>query len=471
MDEKRKAGVYGRQSHGKQVSVDDQLREALAVCEREGWEPTTYTDTVSASRFGTKHRGGWSDLVTDVTAGKLDVIVLWDSSRGDRTVSSWAFFLERIRKRGVLVHVIRDQHCYDIANSPRDWKSLHESGTDAAFESEIKSADVRRGVAGKALAGQPHGRPAFGYKRVYDSADRTKFTQVPDANAPTVKAIIEAVAKRTPLVHIVNDLNERGIPAPGGGAWHRNSVRHLVRRPTYAGIRGHNGDTYAGTWEPIVREATWRAAVAVLDDPTRKTTAPGRYRWLLSYLAVCGTCGAHLHGANGSKRRRSSYHCVAKGHVAVGAEALDVFIEELVCARLAREDAQKVFAVDDEQAAQARAAVAVVQAEMDDLADRLAEGSISAMLAGKAEEGIRRRLDAAERELQRHTRHAALASLVDAEDIGRAWDELAVAAKRSVVETLFARIEVGHSGLTLSRWSTFADRVEQAAQRVTVTWA
>lgn len=467
--ERKRAANYARQSHGKQVSIEDQTREGRAVCDANGWDATDYSDKVSASRFGTQERGGWSDLVTDVTAGKLDVVILWDATRGDRTPSTWAFFLERCRKHNVQIHAVRDRHTYSL-DSPRDWKTLHDAGVDAGYESEVRSSDVRRGVAGAALKGKAHGRAAWGYRRVYDEHDRKVFTQVPDENAPVVKEIIERIARRDPIVHICDDLDARGIAAPGGGKWHRNSLRQVAQRPTYAGLRGHNGSTTQGDWEPIVDEATWREAQAVLDDPKRKTTQPGRFKWLLSYVARCAVCDAYMQGTNGHKGRKDTYHC-AKGCAAIGVWEADIYIKELVCARLAREDAREVFAADDEASALARLKVSAVNKELDDLTEQLAAGAISAMLAGQAEQGIRRRLAEAERELQRHTRHGALMALLDVEDVREAWDALAVAGKRSVLDVLFERIEVGPAEERLTRWSKPEDRVRLASERTSVTWS
>ena len=56
----------------------------LAIADR-------YADPgLSASRFATKDRPEYKRLLADVEAGKLDVVVLWESSRGGRELAAWA---------------------------------------------------------------------------------------------------------------------------------------------------------------------------------------------------------------------------------------------------------------------------------------------------------------------------------------------------------------------------------------------
>jgi DNA invertase Pin-like site-specific DNA recombinase len=79
-----RAGLYGRQSHGKATSVEDQDRANETAATEHGWTiAARYSDLVSASRFGTKKRSDWAQLVDDVAAARIDVVVLWDTARGD----------------------------------------------------------------------------------------------------------------------------------------------------------------------------------------------------------------------------------------------------------------------------------------------------------------------------------------------------------------------------------------------------
>ncbi len=45
---------------------------------------------LSASRFATRDRPDYQRLLADISAGKLDVVVLWEASRGDRKLATCA---------------------------------------------------------------------------------------------------------------------------------------------------------------------------------------------------------------------------------------------------------------------------------------------------------------------------------------------------------------------------------------------
>ncbi|MPZ84429.1 MAG: hypothetical protein GEV28_30190 [Actinophytocola sp.] len=476
-DDRLQAGCYARQSHGKQVSIEDQIREAHETCGREGWVPLDYGDTVSASRFGTRERGGWSELVVDVTAGKLDIVVLWDSSRGDRTPSTWAFFLERCRKHAVRIHVIRDQRSYDLA-IPRDWKILHDSGTDAAYESEIKSVDVLRGVAGAALAGKAHGRAAHGYTRRYDPDDRKIFTEVPNDDAVVVREIIERIAREDPLIAIMRDLHARGITAPGGGPWRRNMIKKLVH-PRYIGKRSHNGVLHDANWPPLVDEVTFYRAQSVLSAPGRRQAAPGATKHLLSYIVLAQGCeqGGRL-AMQGRADRARRYKCDADSCLSIGADELEAFVTELVMHRLARPDARQVFARGDEAARVAEVEVARLDLQLREARVSFADpdGGISADALAMKERHTMPLLEAARQRQAEASHSGALLALVgDGEftvEVGRPrWKRLSVAARRSVIKTLFAKIEVGRPTRRLTRWSTGDERMEEAVRRTAIEWA
>lgn len=473
----RRAGIYNRQSHGKQTSLDDQDRANSGRCKARGWTVAKrYSDLVSASRFGTRTRGDWDQLVADVAAGELDIVVLWDTARGDRTVESWAAFLSTCRDRGVLIHATSYDRTFDPRISAH-WRDAALDGVANQYESEKRSTDVLRGVAGAALAGKAHGRSAWGYRRVYNESDRKVFTEIPDGNAEYVKEIIDRIARRDPINAIVKDLTARGVPTPNWkgvpwvlSKWHRNSLRQVAMRPTYAGLRTHNGNLHEGNWPAIVDPEVWREAQSVLEDPSRKTTQPGRFKWLLSYILVA-ECGQPMNVRLRSPGHTTSYRCVVDGCTSLGMWEADTYVTELVLARLVRGDAREVFASDDAEAARCRANVSRVQDEHVDLAKQVKAGRLSATFAAIAEPGILQRLADAETELKRHTRHGALLDLIEADDIRVAWDGLSVAGRRSVIGMLFERLEAGPPTEYLTRWSTQEDRVRVARERVSETWA
>jgi site-specific DNA recombinase len=469
-----RAGLFSRESKGKLSSIADQDRENESACAERGWAVATrYRERVSASRFGTKVREGWPQITADVMANRIDVLILWEVSRGDRNLETWVPFVGACRTHGVLIHVTSAEMTYD----PRigaHWKSLVDAGSDAAYESEKVSHRAKKGIAGAALAGKQHGAAPYGYDRVYDQADRRQFTQIPNADAAIVVEIIERVAKHDPLITIEKDLNDRGIPSPAGGRWHRNTLRNLALNPTYVGQRRHNGTTHPGNWPPLVSHETWLDAVAVLRDPSRKRTPPGRYKWLLSYRVIA-PCGEKMRVAPGVAGRRDRYSCPSDGCTSIGQIELDELVSRAVLGRLALPDARALFSRTTEESSQARADVAAIRAELADLGARVGAGELSATLAAVAEPAILARLAAAEDRVKRLATNAAALHLLGddqatAEVIRPRWDALSVAGRRSVIDDLIEVIRVGPTEERLTRWSSDEERLAVAADRTEIDW-
>lgn len=472
-----RAGIFSRESKGKGSSIEDQDRENHEACEELGAEVVAKLhDKVSASRFGRKARDGWPQIMEMVRGGQLDVLILWEISRGDRTMDTWVPFVSACRDAGVLIHVTSAETTYDPRKGAHR-KALLDAGSDAEHETEKLSARTRKGTAGAALAGKGHGPAGYGFTRVYDVHDRKKFTQVPNDDAPVATAIIERIARRDPLLRISNELNEAGIPSPGGGRWSPTSVRELAKNPSYAGLRDHKGTMHPANWKPLVPVATWRAAMAVLREPDRKRAAPGARKWLLSGLAV-GACKVPMHARPGKGVRSDRYLC-PDGCVAVAVDDLDEWILILIARRLSKPDARDLFKSDGVQAQQAWDAVARIQLELDDLEANLKKGpdngGISATLAAVAEPDIRKRLADAEAKAKAFSNHGAALTLLGSGDvtekgIRERWWDLSVAGRHAVVTDLFKWIRIEPATQRLTRHATKEDRVLAAAERTSVRW-
>lgn len=470
-----RAAIFSRESKGRSKSIADQLRmNEAAAADLNADVLYRLSDKVGASRFTRKDRVGWPEVIDLVTADKLDLLVVFEISRSDRVMDTFVPFLTACRDHAVRIHVSGEDTTYDPRKAV-DRKRLLDAGSDAELEAEKISTRTRKGTAGAALAGKGHGPAGYGFTRVYDVHDRRVFTQVPNDDAPVAAAIIERIARRDPLKAIAADLNAAGIPSPGGGKWTYVGVRELARNASYAGLRDHKGDLHKANWDGIVPVSTWRTAMAVLNEPDRKRSAPGAVKWLLSNVAV-GACDAPVHARPGARDR---YLC-ADGCVAVGVEELDEYILTLIARRLSRKDARDLFRSDDAEAKRAWDAVAAVQLELDDLEAQLKKGpdngGISATLAAAVEPDIRRRLAEAEARAKASSSHGAALSLLGSgkateKSIRARWQDLSVAGRRAVVGDLFKAIRIGPAMRRLTRHSSPEERALAAAERTAVDWA
>jgi hypothetical protein len=202
----------------------------------------------------------------------------------------------------------------------------------------------------------------------------------------------------------------------------------------------------AAHWPPIVDETTWRATVAILSDPGRKTTPGPARRHLLTWLARCGVCGAPVFctstsraAANG-RERRTVYRCRedTRGHVARDKTALDDFITRLVIARLSREDAAELLIKHEDGpdlAALQREAAAI--GELMAERDRLHRQRV--ITTGMLVDGMRElqaELAVVEQRIAEAGQADVLAPLIG--NPAEAWEGLGLDQRRAVIDALMS---------------------------------
>lgn len=481
-----RAGVYGRESKGKQKSVDDQVTLGLRVIEdRPEWTHAgTYDDGSSASRFATKARADWERLAADLKQHKLDILIVWEITRGSREPVEGFTWLNLCRDNGVLIYVMSDEELYDPRKT-RHYDALGRAILDGAKESNTTSDRVLRGVRAAAAnpeGATPHGRVPYGYVRQLRNPalvvrpDNTPweefYLQTPGPEtAPIVREIFRRIGRSDPIVHIVNDLNSRGVPSPSGGAWNRQTIRKMIRNVAYTGKRQHGGKLYNAVWPELVSESEFRSANRVLDTPGRRRTKPGLAKWLLAYIAL-SNCGSPMHGMLPRDGRKAKYHCLKDGCTSVGQWELDEYVTRLVVGRFSKPDARDLFVADDSEASRAADEAAELRAKLEEARASFAQpDGISAASLAFTERQLQPLIEDAERRKVSASVPAAVAELVTADDVRKAWDGLPLAGQREVVQMLFTEIRVGKPGsIRLGWWSDDEDRLQAAADRTEITW-
>ncbi len=455
-----RAGVLARQSRAKVKSIEDQLDECVEDARTiSAVVVGTYTDGVSASRYGRQVRQGYQRLVSDIEAGNLDMVVCWAPDRAGRELEEWAHFLNICRRRRVLIRVTDHGRTYDVTNR-RDWKTLAEEGIDAADFSEKLSHAVCRGVRGSAKAGRPAMGPApYGYRRTYDPDTGELTGQVPDPEtAPIVQEIIRQVGKGVAMSAIVRSLQERGITPPGvhshrtgSRSWYHERVRQIALNPVYAGQRRHRAtgryagapaETYAGAWPALVTAAEHLAAQLVLADNARiahgRTSArPGKQVYLLTYLATCHNGHPLVVHARGT-----AYTCVPHGCVHISRVEVDALVEAAVMEALADPE---VYGRLRQAGESSGADVEAAEAELARLTASLEDwrksawdgrGTTPATLAS-VEAGLAPQIEAARRRARVVGIPPALRPFLEPDaDIAARWREATLQARRTVIRAL-----------------------------------
>jgi DNA invertase Pin-like site-specific DNA recombinase len=447
-------------------SITEQEDDARDVASGNGWRLSeVYVDLTSASRFARKGRPDWERLLADLEGGRFKVLIMWESSRGDRDAETWLGLLRRCRDHRVLIHVVSHERTYDMANH-RDWRTLADEGVDSAYESEKTSVRIKRDLASAAVKGRPHGKHLYGYRRVYsqDNGELERVTEF-SGQAEVVREIFRRIADGTPLSVLTEDLNERGIPSPAGKVWDRSTVRKIARNPAYAGKRRAGTELYDAMWPAIVLQEIFDAVQDRLNDPARKTTHPGRQKYLLSYLAQCGECGAIVMGyrPRADRRAAAAYGCSSKGRcVYIRMDWVDDYITELTLMRLAQPRLYAAISVtDNSDAHAARAEAQELRARLDAHARMSAAGTIEPRALEIATAELTPKIRAADKRAQAAIPGSLRLFANADEDVRARWAAAPIAARREVIRALFTYIKIVPARAAQVKYHTFdPSRVE-----------
>ena len=150
---------YGRQSHGSQKSISEQGDRYSKRRKEEGWHDRGFfTDKTSASKYAARARSDWPKLLKMLTGPDVNVLWLWESSRGDRKASTWLQLLETCEEHGVRLFVETHERLLDVSNAI-DWKALASDGVDSELESRKTARRINRHVDAQIEDGRPPARP------------------------------------------------------------------------------------------------------------------------------------------------------------------------------------------------------------------------------------------------------------------------------------------------------------------------
>lgn len=437
--------MYLRQSQdrdGNENGVERQRDVVRRLVEQRGWTVVAeYVDNdVSASKG--KPRPQFEKMLTDVGSGTFDVIVSRHMDRLLRKLADLERVLTLCEPSGVAIVTAADG-----VDTTTDGGRLVARilGSVAQGEVERKSARQRDAIIQAAAQGRwVGGRRAFGYE--------SDGVTVREHEAAAIRAGYAAVLAGEPLTHIARAWNTAGyVTTQSGGQWERLGVRDVLINPRNAGLRRHRPEgshlsfrrdplafvVGKAEWPEIVSEETYRAAVALLADPSRLT---GKTRGvaLLTGIAHCGLCddGTTVH-AGGARRAARSYRCTAKHHMQRVAAPIEDYVEALIVGRLSMPDALAVFAPTVEvDVKPLRAEADLVRRRLDDIAADYGSGVMTRSQFVAATERGRGRLAQLEADITAAGSVDLIAPIVASDDIAATWAGLSTPRKRAVIDLL-----------------------------------
>jgi site-specific DNA recombinase len=437
MTTERRAVGYVRLSKGDDLAT--QVEDVQNLAAQRGLKLAhTYRDeSISAAELNgrrAKHRPGFEALMAAVRRGEISHILVRATDRLIRSRRERVDVYETLTAHGVSLLVLKGLDVQlDSAAGRLAAGILAEV---AAAEVELQSERTRRALQHRRSQGLPPtaGR-TFGF-----TADGLALVE---REAGAVRDTFAYVLSSGSLTGAARMLNEAGFVTRGGKPFTAGVVRHMVQNLRYAALwEDQDSQVWALTQVPrIVDEDQVRACRALLADPERRSSQSNASRWALSSVGDCGACGASKVTSGSRGGGQPIYRCPSCRSLGRLAVPVDAYLRQLVAAVVER-DADELMPGDGEDPAvkEARTVVAAGRTRLEELAQLFADGLLDTSAYAAAASRLNERQTAAQTVLDGAYQDAALAGVVDADDVRAAVDALPLDRFRHVLGVLFESI-------------------------------
>lgn len=452
-----RAVIYVRISQdrgGAGLGVERQREDCEALAERNGWQVVeVYVDN-DVSAYSGKLRKGYRRMLDDLDQGTATVVVAWDTDRLHRSPVELEDYINLCERRGVTTQTVK-AGSLDLATSGGRFVA-RMLGNVARHESEHKGERVARARQQKALKGEwvggnrpfGWGAPTGGMRKKTDrqtgeevDVPELDMTQVVPEEAEALRLWTDTILSGGSIRGLVQWCADKGMTTTRGNTISHVDMRDMLMRPRNAGIAIYRGEEVGrGQWEPIIDEPRFRAVVAVLADPSRRTARGNQPKWLGSMLYRCGReqCPHFVYVTQSGGRSYPSYRC-RTGHGGGRRQAkVDQYVEDVIVKRLSADDAHDLLlpAPDDVDVAGLQAEGEEIHQRMKALGGQFGGGLLE---LGPFTEGMnvaRAQLDGVTRQLARAAMKDPLVGLVGAPDVRKAWKALELDRQRNVLRSL-----------------------------------
>jgi site-specific DNA recombinase len=272
----RRCAIYTRKSTEEGLEQEfnslDAQREACAAYilsqRHEGWNAVVGSYDDGGLSGGSMNRPALQQLLADVQAGKVDVIVVYKVDRLTGSLADFAKIVDVLDKRGA--SFVSVTQAFNTTTS-MGRLTLNVLLSFAQFEREVTGERIRDKIAASKAKGMWMGGPVpIGY-----AVQDRKLVTVAD-EAATVRTIfttylelgsVRDLAERLGELGVRTKLNRRKDGSTRGGVpFSRGGLHPLLRNRIYRGEMVHNGKAYRGEHEAIVDQELWDAVQRRLDE-------------------------------------------------------------------------------------------------------------------------------------------------------------------------------------------------------------
>ncbi len=275
-----RCAIYTRKSteHGLELEFNslDAQREACESYIKSqaslGWKALAQPYDDPAFSGGNLERPALKQLLKDIEAGKVDVVVVYKIDRLTRSLADFAKLVEAFDARSISFVAVTQQ--FNTTTS-MGRLTLNVLLSFAQFERELSSERVRDKVAASRRKGKwTGGTVPLGYEA------RDKKLVINPTEAETVRIIFRRYIELQSFGRLVADLDKRGIVTKrrntkvkkfnGGIPFTYGPLAHFLKNRIYIGETGHGGKWYPGEHKAIIDRRTFGKVQELLIAGTNK---------------------------------------------------------------------------------------------------------------------------------------------------------------------------------------------------------
>lgn len=339
----RKSTEDGLEQEYNSLDAQYDACTAYALSQRhEGWTVVKNRYDDGGFSGGNLERPELKQLLSDVEAGKVDIILLYKIDRLTRSLSDFAKIVEILDRKGASFVSITQS--FNTTTS-MGRLTLNMLLSFAQFEREVTGERIRDKIYASKRKGIWMGGPV---PLGYDVIDRKLV--VNNVEAEQVRHVMQLYLEVSSVPELVDLLATNGHRTKvqqgregatrGGCNFKRGNLYHLLSNRVYRGLTVHKGDAFDGEHEAVVSDELWNNVQAQLakqgqGGSSRKVSPRTGVLAGLLYNAE-GTPMVLTHTQKGNRR----FHYYANRYEALGDSTASrvnaVDIEDIVVAQLAQ---------------------------------------------------------------------------------------------------------------------------------------
>ena len=297
---------------------------------------------------GTMNRPALTELLKDIEAGQINVVVVYKIDRLSRSLCDFTDLSKLFERHGVSFVSVTQQ--IDTSNAAGRMM-LNILMSFAQFEREMTADRIRDKIYASRKRGMWTGGPTpYGYKLV------DKQLKVDPDAAEAVRMMFRRYVATGSSLQVARELNESSHKRPDSQPWYPRMVLAVLKCRVYTGKLEvkRTGEVFDGIHEAIIDDALFQTVQKALAANVRTDGKSKRHAMLapLKGILRCGTCGGAMtpvfsnYSKGGGRRRYVYYRCTRDAKKASGdcpiknisADTVERFVYEQLGKVLRRDD-------------------------------------------------------------------------------------------------------------------------------------